>query len=154
MFSWISMFSFIHSNFYHITNIPQLLKLLLYNVFWGKQQQQTNRLGQSTVKVQPSHLPLLEGVSGHVSPAGGLEQSNVCSGLNVPLLLQPRKSSCSEEHLQEKRVESWAKVMQWQMITWIQLWIFVTYGKKKLVTFNSFLAKQQNQYRSPVTKQV
>lgn len=51
---------------------------------------------------QQSYLPLLEGVPGQVSPAGGLEQRDVPPGLNVPLLLQPGQSPRSEEHLQEE----------------------------------------------------
>lgn len=51
--------------------------------------------------MQSSYLPLLEGKSGQISPAGSLEQRDVPPGLNVPLLLQPGQSSRSEEHLQE-----------------------------------------------------
>lgn len=37
--------------------------------------------------VLQSYLPLLEGLSGKVSPAGSLEYRNVSPGLNIPLLL-------------------------------------------------------------------
>lgn len=53
--------------------------------------------------VQQSYLPLLKGMSGQVSPAGSLEQRDVPPGLNIPLLLQPGQSSCSEEHLPEEK---------------------------------------------------
>lgn len=56
---------------------------------------------RSTHYVQQSYLPLLEGLSCQVSPAGSLEQRDVPPGLNIPLLLQPGKSPRSEEHLQE-----------------------------------------------------
>ena len=53
--------------------------------------------------MQQPYLPLLEGLSGQVSPAGSLEQRDIPPGLNVSLLLQPGQSPRSEEHLREER---------------------------------------------------
>lgn len=57
---------------------------------------------RKTSRPQQPYLPLLEGVSGQVSPAGGLEQRDVPPGLDVPLLLQPGQRPRSEEHLQDE----------------------------------------------------
>lgn len=53
--------------------------------------------------VLESYLPLLEGLSGQISPAGSLEQRDVPPGLNVTLLLQLGKSPRSEEDLQVEK---------------------------------------------------
>ena len=47
-----------------------------------------------------SYLPLLEGLSGQVSPAGRLEEGDVASGLLIALLLQLSLRSRPEEDLQ------------------------------------------------------
>lgn len=47
-----------------------------------------------------AHLPLLEGLSSHVAPAGRLEHGQVLPGLLIPLLLQLSQGAGPEEQLQ------------------------------------------------------
>lgn len=57
-----------------------------------------------------TYLSLLEGLSGQVSSAGSLEQSNISPGLDIPLLLQPGQGARPEEHLPQRR--DWCKPSQ------------------------------------------
>ena len=58
------------------------------------------------------YLSLLEGLSGQVSSAGGLEEGEVSSGLDIPLLLQLGQGARSQEHLEgwdRERVNGWSE---------------------------------------------
>lgn len=47
-----------------------------------------------------AHLPLLEGLTSHVAPAGSLEHGEILPGLLIPLLLQLSQGAGPEKQLQ------------------------------------------------------